>query len=373
VDFGSAIALSGGSATSVAVSTLALGAATVTAVYGGDANFNGTTGILSGGQTVNPADTATVVSSSTNPSVFGQSITFTATVGAAAPGAGTLTGTVQFRTNGVDFGSAVALSGGNATSLAVSTLAAGSTTVTAVYSGDANFNGSTFPNFTQMVNTAGTATQVRVETLANGSGMMVSAQNVASGSSVTGFAISRDQFNNFVANVAATWSLANVTGGVVSGDLVTAADAKSANFTGLVIGTANVHAVVSGLTPTDSGTLTVAAGTATQARVETAADGSGNVVAAQNVTAGNSVTVYSIARDASGNFIANVAATWSLASVTGGVVGGDLVAAVDTKSATFTGHAVGSAKMHALVAGWERGLRNTNSANGAAIQCEWRR
>jgi hypothetical protein len=186
-----------------------------------------------------------------------------------------------------------------------------------------------------------------VETLASGSGVVVPAQNVASGSSVTGFAISRDQFNNFVANVAATWSLANVTGGVVSGDLVTAADTKSAAFTGHVIGSADLHIVVSGLTSTDSGLITVTIGPATQVRVETATNGSGTIVAAQNVTTGGSVTGFAIRRDASGNFIDNVAATWSLGSITGGVVNGDLVAAADNRSAIFTGHFVGSAKMHA--------------------------
>jgi hypothetical protein len=50
------------------------------------------------------------VVSSINPSVSGQSVTFTATVSSGSPG--TITGTVQFQTNGVNFGSAVVLSGG---------------------------------------------------------------------------------------------------------------------------------------------------------------------------------------------------------------------------------------------------------------------
>ena len=53
-------------------------------------------------------------------------------------------------------------------------------------------------------------------------------------------------------------------------------------------------------------------------------------------TAGNSLTAYAIKhRDANGNFVANVAATWSLASKTGGVANSDLVAAGDNKSATL--------------------------------------
>ena len=94
--------------------------------------------------------------------------------------------------------------------------------------------------------------------------------------------------------------------------------------------------------------MTVAAGPSTKIRVETAANGSGAVVAAQSLASGSSLTVYAISRDASNNFVANVAAdSWSLVSATGGVVAGDLVAAGDLKSATFTGHVTGSGVIHA--------------------------
>ncbi len=86
--------------------------------------------------------TTTTVSSSANPSVSGQSVTFTATV--ASSGAGTPTGTVQFKIDGSNFGSPVTLVGGQASSAAISTLSvAGSPhAVTALYSGDANFTSS---------------------------------------------------------------------------------------------------------------------------------------------------------------------------------------------------------------------------------------
>ena len=100
------------------------------------------------------------------------------------------------------------------------------------------------------------------------------------------------------------------------------------------------------LTSADSSSFNVAAGTATQIGVETAADGTGTIVPAQNVTAGSSVTGYAITRDAYGNFVANVAGTWSLVRKTGGVSNGDLVASGNHKSATFTGHRVGTAKIH---------------------------
>ena len=197
--------------------------------------------------------------------------------------------------------------------------------------------------------TAGTATQVRVETAANGSGIVVPAQSLASGSSITVYAVTRDASNNFVANaVADVWSLQNITGGVVAGDLVPAVDGRSAVFTAHAVGTANIRATSGVLTATGSGTITVTPGAASQVRVETAANGSGTVVPAQALASGSSITVYAITRDASNNFVSNAAAdVWSLQNITGGVVAGDLVPAVDNRSAVFTGHAVGGANIRA--------------------------
>src|SRR5262249_40532354 len=151
--------------------------------------------------------------------------------------------------------------------------------------------------------------------------------------------------NNFVGNVSATnWSLLSKTGGVADGDLVAAVDLKSATFTAHANGTCIIDASKSELTRADSGTITVASGAATKIVVETKSDGSGTVVPAQSLTSGSTLTVYSISRDASNNFVANVAATtWSLLNKTGGVVNGDLVAAADSKSATFTAHVNGTA------------------------------
>ncbi|MEI6576485.1 MAG: dockerin type I domain-containing protein [Bacteroidota bacterium] len=108
------------------------------------------------------------------------------------------------------------------------------------------------------------ARKINVETAANGSGTIVSGQSLASGSSMTVYAISRDSLNNFIANIAASsWTLENSTGGVVAGDLLSAADNKSATFTGHVIGTTDIKASSGVLTPTPSGVITVTAGSAT--------------------------------------------------------------------------------------------------------------
>src|SRR5262249_14802104 len=84
--------------------------------------------------------------------------------------------------------------------------------------------------------------------------------------------------------------------------------------------------------------------------VETAANGSGTVVPTQTVNNGQSLTVYAIGRQ-DGVFGANLQATWSLTSITGGVAAGDLVPSADRRTAVFTAHGAGTAVIHAAVSG----------------------
>jgi len=292
-----------------------------------------------------------------------------------------------------------------------------------------------------------------VETLPNGTGIFASAQSVVAGNQILVYAVTRDTFNNFIANVAAdSWTLQGITGGVLAGDLVPAVDQKSAVFTAHKIGTAVIRATSGAVPATASGTITVtpgpldnffvessaggnipgqaagvpfsikvtardtfgntvpgfagtvgitstgtlsagggttaaftsgvlsshgvtisnpgtfsitatrtggieagtsnlfavASGLASKVNVETAANGTGSLVSPQNVVAGNQLQVYAVTRDTFNNFIANVAAdSWTLQSVTGGILAGDLAPVPDRKSAVFTGHKAGTAVIRA--------------------------
>ena len=148
--------LSGGTAT-FATSSLSVSGHTITAVYGGDSNFTGSTssGLT---QTVNKGATTTARVSSHNPSVLGQSVTFTATVSSAA--SGTPSGTVTFKDGSTTLGTGT-LSGGTAT-FATSSLSVSGHTITAVYGGDSSFTGSTSSGLTQTVNKDATTTAVVV-------------------------------------------------------------------------------------------------------------------------------------------------------------------------------------------------------------------
>ena len=132
---------------------------------------------------ISKADTATSVASSQNPSIYGQSVTFTATVTSSG---GTPAGTVQFKIDGADFGLPVALSSGSATCGANSVLPVGTHAVSAVYSGDANFNGSNSSPITQTVNKAtATVTLSNLNQTYTGSPLMPTATTSPSGLTVT--------------------------------------------------------------------------------------------------------------------------------------------------------------------------------------------
>jgi len=132
------------------VSTLSVGSHAITAVYGGDANFSGSTSAVLTETVTNGTLAATSISlvSSVNPSVSGQSVTFTATVKAAT--SGTPSGTVTFKNGTISLGTGT-LRNGQAI-MTRSNLAVGSHSITAIYGGDANFKGSTSAALIQTVN-----------------------------------------------------------------------------------------------------------------------------------------------------------------------------------------------------------------------------
>lgn len=136
-------------------SALSVGPHLVVATYLGDGTFNTSTSNTVT-QLVDKSASATALNSTPNPSTFGQTVTLTATVTATPPGTGTPSGTVEFFDGMVSLGSAPLV--GGVGSIQVSTLTAGSHSLTAVYSGDVSFNGSTSPVVTQSVNQAATTT-----------------------------------------------------------------------------------------------------------------------------------------------------------------------------------------------------------------------
>jgi hypothetical protein len=112
--------------------------------------------LLTGPQpTVNSnTSTSTSVVSSLNPSIYGQSVTFTATVSNTSGSGGSPTGSVEFFDGATDLGTGTPLAGGASSFIStftISTLSAGSHSITAVYTATGNFSNSTSSALSQTV------------------------------------------------------------------------------------------------------------------------------------------------------------------------------------------------------------------------------
>jgi hypothetical protein len=138
-------------------SVLTAGTHSITAVYSGDGDFTGATSAPIS-QVVNKATPGVggfapiTVASSLNPSIYQNSVTFTSTAPAGS------TGTITFMDSTTSLGTSPLVAG--TASLSIPTLVAGTHPITAVYSGDSNFNGATSTGISQVVNKAPTVEAV---------------------------------------------------------------------------------------------------------------------------------------------------------------------------------------------------------------------
>jgi Bacterial Ig-like domain (group 3) len=141
-------------------SSLAVGPHSIITTYAGDQNFAASTSApLTQTVTQVRTSTTTTLSSSANPSLEGQTVTFTAAV-TPASGSTVPTGSVNFFDGGTSLGSA-SLSGSGVASLIVPQFGFSAApmphSVTAQYSGDLTFTGSTSTALTQTVNPVATS------------------------------------------------------------------------------------------------------------------------------------------------------------------------------------------------------------------------
>jgi subtilisin family serine protease len=131
------VPLSNGTA-SFTTSTLSVGSHSITAQYSGDANVNSGTSVVLV-ETVFKNSTTTTITAPDDNIKAGSPATFTATVAPAAA-----TGTVVFFDSATAISAALPVNNGVA-KFTTSTLTSGTHSISAQYSGDANFNGSTSP------------------------------------------------------------------------------------------------------------------------------------------------------------------------------------------------------------------------------------
>jgi hypothetical protein len=146
-------ALNGAGQAVLVTSALALGTHSITAIYGGDTNFVGSTSSALSQVTVSTGST-TALTVTPNPAAAGASVTFAATVTGSGP---TPTGSVTFKDGAATLGIIPVDGTGHAT-LTTSALAGGTHSITAVYGGDATFGASTSSVVSLQINGGGGAT-----------------------------------------------------------------------------------------------------------------------------------------------------------------------------------------------------------------------
>jgi trimeric autotransporter adhesin len=171
-------ALANGVAT-FTTTALATGARSITAVFGGDANATAATSAAVS-VTVGKATPTVALASSMPNATAGASVTFTATLTPA-----TATGTVTFKDGATTIGAPVTIANGVA-SLSTAALGVGSYSVTAVYSGDANFNTNTSSAVAQVIATTTSGVALSASSTAPAYGANVTFTATVSGFSPTG-------------------------------------------------------------------------------------------------------------------------------------------------------------------------------------------
>ena len=154
----STVTLLGGTA-SFATASMPVGSDPITAVYNGGSQFSGSSSAATLHTVALPGTTATI-DDALPTTLPGQTAVFTATVAPVVPGAGMPTGTVTFEDDGVALAAPVTLVGGSA-QFSLLSLAAGTHSITAVYSGDGNFAASTSAAALHVVLAVTTTTSVQ--------------------------------------------------------------------------------------------------------------------------------------------------------------------------------------------------------------------
>ncbi len=140
------------------ISSLAVGSHIIVAAYAGDSNFSASASSPQS-QVVNKANSATALGTSPNPSIFGQTVTVTAMVTQFGGGSAIPSGSVSFSDGSTILGTSQLDNTGKAT-FAISSLSAGTHSITAAYAGDGSFQPSTSGATTQTVTKSASSASV---------------------------------------------------------------------------------------------------------------------------------------------------------------------------------------------------------------------
>jgi hypothetical protein len=219
----SAATVTGGKATFTS-STLAIGSHSITAAFTGTSGFTASSGTLT---QIVQISTSNSVASSLNPSNPAQSVTFTATVTSSN---GIPKGTMAFLDGTMTLASGVTVSTttGKAT-LATTSLASGTHSITAVFTGSAGWLNSTSTAINQVVNAATTTTVTSSPSpQTTGLSVTISATVTSAGGTPTGTVTFKSGSTTLASNVALSGGNATIT----TTALATGTDTITATYSG---------------------------------------------------------------------------------------------------------------------------------------------
>jgi hypothetical protein len=286
-----------------ATSALSIGDHVITAVYGGDASFAGSTSAPLT-QTIQMAGATVMLASSEQPSTFGDSVQFTATVsGTGTPV--TPTGTVTFTDGTNPLGTPVTLDAGGVAALITAALGGGVHTITAQYSGDATFN-SASSSVSQTVNPAPSATAVVLAPASSVFGQPVAATaTVTSAAGVPDGTVTFSEGTSMLATVAVGASGTaplNLSSLAVGQHTITAQYSGSANFAaGNPVGAGETVGKSSSATGLSTSSTPVTPGTQVTFTATIAATAPGRGTPTGNVTFRDGTTIIGVLLLANGS------------------------------------------------------------------------
>jgi hypothetical protein len=223
--------VSGGQA-QFTTTTLPVGTASLSATYSGDTNNAASTSSAIQ-LTVNKANTTATLTATPSTSTSGQSVTLTTTVTPSSA-----TGSVQFLNGSTVLGTAN-VSGGQA-QFTTTALPAGTNSLTAIYSGDANYSNATSAAVTQTVTKTATTTTVTSSQNPSTSGGSVTFVAAVSPSAATGTV----QFLD-AATVLGTATLASGTASFATSTLTQGTHSITAVYSGDAVNAGSTSAVLS--------------------------------------------------------------------------------------------------------------------------------
>jgi hypothetical protein len=292
------------------------GARTLTASYGGDANFTaaGSAGV---GHTVNQVtSTTTITGHAPDPSIVGQGITVDVTVsGSAATPGGSVT-----VTDGTDSCN-LTLSGGSGSCVLTPTTS-GSKTLVATYNGNATYLGSTSPGVGHQVDASGSVSPSQSTLGVNTSS--ITASN--GGSAVTVTVTAKDQFGNPVSGVSVVLSATGAGNTINQPGVTNGSGVTIGTISSTVAGSQTISAVVDGVPINATQGVTVGPAAVNAASSTANVPGGG--------AAGNPTTITVQGKDQFGNDVKVGGATVELTVSGSNTVGP--ITATDNGDGTYT-------------------------------------